>query len=176
MHDSYIMGNTEKHPKHMRIWTVQRKEVWEDLKRNGIAFCAVSPWTDEADQDNGKRAWEWMEEQMEQRIVMPRPADAKHPFWGWSQYRSHKVTYRPDMTHYNGRKYVFFELDIPDDELLLSDFLLWNAIQNGADFAWERIFYLHRQDRISPRHIRNKTIQATFWYIRESWIRSWRIC
>lgn len=194
----------------MRIWTVQHKGLWEDLKRNGIAFCNAPTMADDPDTDQFGNAYTWMEKQMEHRVPAPRPESAKHLIWGWAQYGNHKKTYHPDTTQYNGGNYVCFELDVPEEELLLSDFSLWNCILNegvlgdkeldkridsflasGNGFvalkdypgelkdavikSWDRIFDLRTQDRHAPTHRRNRTIQATFWYIKESWIRGWRI-
>jgi len=94
------------------------------------------------------------------------------------------------------------ELEVPNKEVLLSDFSLWNIpfnvgqiirekdlsrrinayypcefshfppeLQDVIKKSWEVIFDLKNRDRrLNPKAIRNKSIQATLWWVRKEWI------
>ena len=74
----------------------------------------------------------WLANQMDKRIG-GRPHHTAVPFWGWYQFRdaNHK---KPDLRvrcHLDaGTKGVRMELEIPDNEVVLSDFDIWCQILN----------------------------------------------
>lgn len=182
----------------MIIRSVQKREVLDSVMSTGVAYCTdVRTMADDPDFPLFSVAYRWMSEQMERRIPSGKPERAQSPFWGWAQYGNSRKVYRMDQKQYSPEEYVLLTLDIPEDQLLLSDFDLWHYPLNGCactdsrelrkcqgqDFlslpedlrnaimkSWERIFDLRTQDRFQRRKRRNRYIQATFWQIRREWI------
>lgn len=70
----------------MIVWTQQRLEFWEELNRNGIAYCNQQSWLY---REYGF-AYDWLTEQMRQRLGEPPMAEIKLPLWCWVQYASYK--------------------------------------------------------------------------------------
>lgn len=73
-------------------------------------------------------SYEWMISKMEENIGM-RPFPECFPVWGWYQYdNAHKK--KPDLRYSGflpkGTKGVRLEIQKHDDDVLLSDFMLWN--------------------------------------------------
>lgn len=108
----------------MRIYTIQRIELYEDLLHNGIAYC---------DRESKmccdyRFQYDWMAGQMRKRVGMPIFEGIKYPLWVWQQYSSRKKTKPPMSPHdipFRQEEAVMLELDVPEDQVLLSDFALW---------------------------------------------------
>lgn len=112
----------------MRLWTSQKIGFYEDLMNNGIAYCnQLGYFAKEND-----FAYKWMVEQMKQRIGEP-PLQITLPVWAWYQYSSRKKNKPPlspiDKGH-DGKE-MMMEIEVPDNEVLLSDFSLWHFPLNG---------------------------------------------
>lgn len=194
----------------MIVWTHQDLDFWEDLEREGVAYCTKESWLCR----EYRFAYDWMVEQMHLRLGLPPMSQIRYPLWCWVQYGSYKARkpkFTPDKEDGKYLPAVFIEADIPDEMLLESNFHLWSwccmngwhiggkelereveeferahNITNGASFhqypselqekikkSWEAVFdmnYRHRGYEDHPR--RNKSIQATFWYLRKEWVRS----
>ena len=184
----------------MKLWTTQNIGFYEDLMTNGIAYCnQVSEMAQECDY-----AYGWMAEQMRKRIGDPPLPDIKLPVWAWYQYDSKKRR-KPKKRKFENsydEKCVLMEIEVPDSQVLLSDFSIWNIPLNAghiisdkaltrrieayypcefSDFpqelqevmkeSWEVVFDLKNRDRrLNPKAIRNKSIQATLWYVRKEWL------
>lgn len=140
-------------------------------------------------EDDFREAYDWMAEQMTQRIYAA-PEGIKHPVWAWYQWDGkHK---RPDMRSFRkwsnpGTPIVLLTVDIPDSEVLLSDFDTWHIVMSkgycpvdDADLdymdvatpeevvaSWERIFLPlpHDGGVCSVNHV-----QATIWQIKKEWV------
>lgn len=89
---------------------------------------------------------------------------------------------------------VMLELNVPDDTVLLSDFMLWHLpLNHGAICTkheskesekcspknqkermlttWERIFDLDMRDPyLTMTRRRNRSIQGTIWLLRKEWL------
>lgn len=108
----------------MRIYTIQRIELYEDLLHNGIAYC-----NRESKMCCDYRfQFDWMAGQMRKRVGMPLFEGIKYPLWVWQQYSSRKKTKPPMSPHdipFRQEEAVMLELDVPEDQVLLSDFALW---------------------------------------------------
>lgn len=108
----------------MIVWTQQRLEFWEELNRNGIAYCNQQSWLY---REYGF-AYDWLTEQMRQRLGEPPLAEIKLPLWCWVQYASYKCKkpkFRPNSENNKPYAEVYIEADIPDEMLLQSNFNLW---------------------------------------------------
>ena len=186
----------------MRLWTIQGIKIYEQLKREGIAYCTKPEWGDD---ELFVYAYQWMAKQMRQRIGEPPIKDIEYPMWAWYQYDSAKRNKPPrSPLEVSEGLSAYMEIELPDNELLLSDFSAWHHVLNQlplddydaiskethrmADAAghhlqfaeydkllqerieksWEAVFDLNRRDDvIGKQHRRNRSIQATFWALKQ---------
>ncbi|RJE90542.1 DUF3841 domain-containing protein [Paenibacillus sp. 1011MAR3C5] len=105
----------------MKCWTIQTVEGWNQAQANG--FLKGNPecvWPD------CMQSYGWMMGQMKKRI--PR-YEGGFPVWLWTK--------RPDLRCNGklpkGERGVLLEVQLDEDEVLISDFQAWHIV-------WERIF------------------------------------
>lgn len=137
---------------------------------------------------------------MKKRIGPP-PEGVSFPVWAWYQWRKDRK--KPDLRAkrwycgYKGEKFYRLEIEIPDEQVLLSDFDAWGIILNEGLLAdteeesdaldliydslppdkqkamrsknWEKVFDLTPVN--NEWMIRGEIIQATFWELRREHIR-----
>lgn len=161
----------------MRLWTVQSSSAFIALNRDGVLYCD-SPRTadhlDDGESDMFRRAYDWMMDQMEKRIPAPRPKDAQFPLWAWAQVGSYKKEYHPFGHVYTHGKSVLLELDVPDDQVLLSDYDIWYCVAN----RWST--YLDPLMERKLKHYQDEHVTAGFDdlpkelkdYVTSSWERA----
>ena len=135
----------------MLIWTIQSYQVWEKLQHDGLLYSFRPDFVDEYWQ--WYTAFKWMAGQMETRIG-PRPRLDIYPLWAWYQWRN--ATHRkPDLRSPGhlapGTRGVRLACEIPNDQILLSDFLQWHhaldygylSLSQVEDDAFETELTLH---------------------------------
>lgn len=71
----------------MRLWTIQGIAIYEQLQREGVAYCTKPVM---GDMPIFVRAYHWMAEQMRKRIGEPPVKGIEYPMWAWYQYNSAK--------------------------------------------------------------------------------------
>jgi hypothetical protein len=106
------------------LWTVQPKEAWEALQKEGVLRGAGRRAIPEF-----RRAYRWMMEQMGERI----PAYSRgYPVWAWYYPK-------PDLRYSGllplGTRGVRIEFCVLADRVLLSDFEAWHSVLNGSYLA-----------------------------------------
>lgn len=113
----------------MIMWTIQPYSVYQQLNKNGVFYCDPSKADNLKDTDF-KLAYQWMIKQMKRKISLP-PQNVKTPLWAW--YRSSDYHHkRPDFRWV--RDYpdeVCIEFNIPEGQVLLSDFEAWHFVLNN---------------------------------------------
>lgn len=122
----------------MRLWTIQGIEIYEQLQRDGVAYCTKPVWSDD---EKFMKAYRWMVDQMRQRIGEPPIKGIEYPMWAWYQYNSAKSNKPPrsPLDIQEGLS-VYMEIEIPDNEVLLSDFMNWHNVLNQWPLTnWKRI-------------------------------------
>ena len=122
----------------MRLWTIQGIEIYEQLLRDGVVYCTKPAWGDD---ENFVKAYQWMADEMRLRIGEPPIKDVKYPMWAWYQYNSAKSK-MPPRSYLDIQEGVsaYMEIEIPDDEVLLSDFSNWHNVLNQYPLTnWKRI-------------------------------------
>ena len=122
----------------MRLWTIQGIEIYEQLQRDGVAYCTKPSWSDD---EKFMKAYHWMADQMRQRIGEPPINDIKFPMWAWYQYNSAKSN-KPPRSPLDIQEGVsaYMEIQIPDNEVLLSCFSNWyNVLWQCPLTDWKRI-------------------------------------
>lgn len=180
----------------MRVWTMQPIEVWEQLERDGT-FCCDEKFAENA--KDFKDSYAWLIEQMDKRIN--HPSECNLPIWAW--YRYDWVNKKPDLRHtgfgYKGEKSVCIELEVPDNEVLLSDFNAWHYVLNSCWYddskneeeweqlhdwfdnlpgeereklrieSWQKIFNI--EPVRSEWASNGRFVQAVFWEIKKEYIK-----
>ncbi len=177
----------------MVLWTIQPEEVYEELLKTGVYHCCPEKT---GIYEDFKEEYDWLAGQIKKKIGNP-PDGVTLPIWAWYQWED--VRKKPDLRSARwrygsgGEKYVCLECDIPDDEVLLSDFDLWSQILLHSPITWteeedkeiesnmealpeeEQKLFMHKnwEERlfdITPFEnewtIRGSSIQATFWELR----------
>ena len=179
----------------MRLWTKQPVEVWNILQETGEYICDIS----QSKFCNGKKivaAYDWMVKQMEERVG-PRPKGVIYPVWAWhTQEGKHQA---PDLRkgyNWTYSKSVWLEVEIPDSEVLLSEYNDWHNVlndgfndnsMNEAEWeaqhewfdslpreerekaklkSWERIFDVTPFEAPDGWRRNGRFVQATFWVLR----------
>lgn len=131
----------------MRLFTFQPETVIEALKRGEPYVCDPTKATFLADPDDPynegfREAYDWLAREMETRI--PKPKDVQYPAWAW--FRHHGDNRKPDrrLTLFNNyREPTILELEVPDDEVLLTDFDLWHWVLNGWAYQSDEDYELN---------------------------------
>lgn len=186
----------------MIVWTIQPYEVYQQLMKNGVFYCDPAK-SENLEYDNFQLAYKWMIQKMIKKVGLP-PEGIRTPIWAW--YRSNNFTHkRPDFRRWKGfDDAVCIELDVPEEQVLLSDFEGWHFVLNDwfyssatsdeewdkcdkwfdslneskkvqvKEKSWQRIF------DITPRRgewIQNGfAVQGCFWEIKKEQVRTaWRL-
>lgn len=112
----------------MILWSIQTITAWQEFSSVGVlrgnpryVYDAFLP------------AYQWMAQQMWQRVGPPDPP-ATLPVWAWYQWESLQRP-RPDLRaagHLTpGERGVLIACEVADQRVLLSDFELWHYVLNN---------------------------------------------
>ena len=183
----------------MILWTSQEEAVYNELLKTGVYRCDLNL----SSMKDCREKYDWLVRQMKQRIGPP-PDKVTYPVWAWYQQQGkHR---KPDLRRErwevgcDGERFACLEIEIPDREVLLSDFDAWCMLL--SDFLisdteeedrcleaqyealspsekrrmkeknWERVFDLSPLNNGWAR--RGYEIQATFWELRLEQVRDVR--
>ncbi len=156
----------------MKLWTIQSPEAWEVLCRTGVLTCPNDKVT-----DGFEDAYKWFIEQMELRLKTSRPEGCSM-LWAWQLYNGKTDLTVDDVKYYSrpvGERGYLIGIEVPDEHVLLSDFMSWHSVLNG--------FYLSNTEaedeefdrRLEAAGFRNAGISSApppfDGEIRESWNR-----
>lgn len=122
----------------MRLWTIQGIEIYNNMVREGVTYCTKPS---RGDDEKFMYVYHWMAGQMRHRIGEPPIDGIEFPMWAWYQYESAKKK-KPLRSPLNVPKGVsaYMEIDIPDNQVLLSDFTNWHSAFNQWPLDnWKRI-------------------------------------
>lgn len=187
----------------MIVWTIQPYKIYQEILDSDSFYCNPKLSINLKDDVDFLRAYHWIIRQMIKRIGPSKESNA-YPIWAW--YRSHDYKHqRPDFRWVKDYPdEVCMELEIPEEEILLSDFQGWHFVLNDwyysdamnqdewdskdkwfnelpakkqqlvKEKSWQRIF------DVTPRHgewdANGKSVQACFWSIEKKYIRKvWRL-
>ncbi len=115
----------------MRLWTVQSYNVYEVLRNTGIYRCNSS-LSSLLEENEFVNAYKWISKKMKDHIGNP-PDNVTFPVWAW--YKVDGQHRRPDMRTFGMRvfeKSVLMEIEIPENQVLLSDFDYWHLVLNDT--------------------------------------------
>lgn len=183
----------------MILWTSQEEAVYNELLKTGVYRCDLNL----SSMKDCREKYDWLVRQMKQRIGPP-PDKVTYPVWAWYQQQGkHR---KPDLRRErwevgcDGERFACIEIEIPDRDVLLSDFDAWCIILSDflisdteqedrcleaqyealspsekrrmKDKNWERVFDLSPLNNGWAR--RGYEIQATFWELRLEQVRDVR--
>lgn len=117
----------------MKLWTIQNQCVYEDFKDKGILRADETFVCEDM-----AFHYNWMVEQMKNRIGVSISEKIKYPIWAWYQWRGNDNR-RPDLRYsghlIKGTKGILLELEIERENTLLSDFDEFNNVLNYGYIA-----------------------------------------
>lgn len=178
----------------MRLWTVQPIEVYDNILKYGEYKCAPAK-AELLSYKEFKKAYKWLSEKMNEKKLAP--TNVFYPVWAWhTRDWKHK---KPDLRNIGlgikREKSVCLEIEIPDDEVFLTDFDAWHFILNDTfvpksenekdwEIEWDLYDKMNPEEKekyklnswnevfnISPFEndwmTRGKYIQATFWKLKK---------
>lgn len=184
----------------MILWTIQPQEVIDIIERDGVFRCDV----DKSENYNYyHNQYDWMVNEMDKRHIF-HPDGLILPLWAW--HTRYGVYKKPDLRNsglgIKGQKCVCIEFEIPENELLLSDYDNWHYVLNNMwlddsknEEEWKEMRkYFDSLDNESRQELtvlshqkifnieRFETdwesngffIQATFWELRKDMIKEVR--
>ena len=114
----------------MKLWTIQTTEFYDTLQKNGVVYCDRESWFCQ----EYREMYDWMAGEMRKYVGNPPREGVRYPIWAWYQYTSRKKPrppISPSLLSSDQEKGVMLEIEIPDNEVLLSDFDLWHIPLNG---------------------------------------------
>lgn len=109
----------------MRLWTIQTEEAYQILKRTGLLRAERSHVLNES----FVMAYDWMVKEMAKRIGDP-PNEVVYPIWAWYQWEGKRKRCDLRCGGYaeRGTPLVQLTIEIPDDNVVLSDFDDWSYV------------------------------------------------
>lgn len=181
----------------MRLWTIQPISVLNILNETG-EFFAKEEFLD----DYFKKSYKWLSEKMIEKIGCPKNKNIRFPIWAWHtrNFQHKKPDLRENLYGEKDEWYVCMEIEIPDNEVVLSDFDAWHFVLNNwylntdcydeetfdKDYEWLNSLS-HKEKtkaikdswngifRIDPYEsdwcCRGKYIQATFWCLKKEQVK-----
>lgn len=184
----------------MRVWTVQPYSIYELIQKEGVYRC--NPQKSEFIQEwDFVNAYKWISNQMKKRIGNP-PKGVECPVWAWYLYEGKNK--RPDMRKSDvkvTRKSILWEIEIPDNEVLLTDEEYWHVVlddwlyhkanlKDMSEEQWEKEVEMEDEyfNSLSPEEQKtykeksweniicspnsnSSYVQATFWELKASQIK-----
>ena len=183
----------------MTLWTIQPEKLYHSILKTGKCICDPLQFN----MPEFVEMYNWLVLQMKKRIGDP-PEGVIYPVWAWHTQRSKR--HKPDLRSerwangYDGEKFVCLEIEVPDEQVLLSDFDLWSLIlldsiiteteeedhklteiykgltpQKQLEMKyknWNRVFDVTPFENEWTR--RGSWIQATFWVLTKDMIKKVR--
>jgi len=146
----------------MKLWSLQPKEIAEGLLR-GEAYVCKPELSGLYEEDCFKFAYGWLVEAMQKTI--PKPEHVTIPAWAWHTHNG--VNTKPDRRTYMFRRSyyaddeVILELEVPDSEVLLTDFDLWHSVLNNIEIISDEEYYAD-EDRVYTAEEKAATWQQIF--------------
>lgn len=121
-----------------KLWTFQSKEVLDIIKKHGVYYSErdrvieylkssskVEPAYLDEHIKNRLRSYDWIASQMDSKIGK-RPKECCMPIWAFYEYDAQKKKYIDDVTVDE----VGIELLIREENVVLTDYMLWHCILN----------------------------------------------
>lgn len=161
------------------LWTIQNEKAYEILNKTGILVASeeFAMFEDE---------YTWIANQMKEKGIFPADENTKYPIWAWYKWsgKRKKMDMREGGFAKRGTPLVQLEIEIPAQDVLLSDFDLWHYVlnkwpltapkgeieplfnQKELEESWQKIFDLGWAVNEYGIKKENQSIQATLWQVK----------
>lgn len=155
----------------MIIWAIITQDTYNKLRKGSSVFCMIedSPWGKTMSSVTG---YQFVARYMERKSGKFAPAVGAVPFIGWVRYPGDESHPDPkdDFLYKSGMVYV--ELDVPEEEVLLSNALAWSAMMYGEYYpiSNDPDTLDAELDRFQKLDFFTQTLQ-----IKQSWARAFQI-
>lgn len=136
----------------MRLWKICEASLWEKLQSEQVMYYDARLLDD--DDDWYKPAYNWMRSQMAKRVPNYQ---GHYPWWAWHTVDGkRKADLRCHMFRHWHSKHplVRLALNVPDEDVLLSDYDYWHGVLSGACKPNEHSYYAHHHISLSVREER----------------------
>lgn len=151
----------------MRLWTIQPVEVYREIEKNGYYVCDIEQARARSEYFDVcfKDAYDWLVEKMKEKIGEP-PVGVEYPVWAWHTYDwKRKSSDLRSRQGYRGQEMVRMEIEIPDNEVVLSDFDAWHNVLNkwyaiDCDNEEEYDREYEKFEKLSPEEQKRVTIES----------------
>lgn len=164
----------------MKVWTIFNQEQYDYFLKNEeyIADSAQAMFPE---------SYNWLSKKMEERIEKPK--EVTYPVWVWYKFGK---SYKPDLRFggYNERGTICYllELEVNENEILLSNFDYWHFVLNrwkiadeneeiSIEDSWNRIFdldFILEEDKEYYTNQDFLMIQGNIWKILKNQVKSVR--
>lgn len=157
----------------MKLWTVQSFYVYELMQKEGIYRCNPEK-CNLLEYSGFTNAYKWIYNQMKEKIGNP-PENTVFPVWAWYLYdgKNKRLDMRSSGLRVN-EKSVLWEIEIPNTEVLLTDFDAWHIVlydsliyqanyKSITDEEWEK------ESQKEEEIYNNLTEEEKECYKRKSW-------
>lgn len=120
----------------MKIYSYQPVSLVQKIFEDGIVYPKkniIFPSQDFELVSFFKKSYDWMNQKLQQKT--PKPPQADYPFWGYYQWNGIQKV-QPDLRSSEAKNYCkkqpycLLHLEIPDNEVLLSDYDAWHFVLN----------------------------------------------
>ena len=179
----------------MRLWTFQPVEIYDKIMETGEYHCEPYLGYDTTMEFmEFEDAYLWLAQKMREKIGNP-PDGIKFPVWAWhtQDWKHKKSDLRSERWCYGHypEKYACIEIEVPDNEVVLSDYDLWHCILNKSaicfneeefdnfsdtkeflEETWNRVFDVEPFE--DDWFWKGRYIQATFWQLKKEMIKAVR--
>jgi hypothetical protein len=126
----------------VELYSFQPFEIYEQLLqgntfRSAPAIC--NPQSEEFE-DTWKRAYDWLMGEMDRRCPVSRPAGVTYPVWAWHWWggpNRRKPDLRSSRHYAETSPWVLLSLEVPEGEVLLSEYHAWHHVLNDWFLAPE---------------------------------------
>lgn len=121
----------------MKIWTFKEQSQFESLKANGELYGDYSKILETW--DHFIEPYNWI------KTKIPKMNKDYYPIWAWT--KKPKLSH-PLFSNYKNSQQLLIELEVPDQDCLLSCFSLWHCVLN------DMVVCNHDNDKIYDRYKR----------------------
>lgn len=113
----------------MILWSIQPIKVYEQIQKNG-RYLVDSRLSDNF--KDFKDSYSWLKEQMSIKGIKNK--NNNEIIWAWHTYNGkHEMSDMKDIRNmFSGDNEVILEIDIPDEEVVLSDYNTWHFVLNNS--------------------------------------------
>ena len=171
----------------MILWTMQPLQILNMIQETGVYRC--DPAKHSMPEPEITLKYHWLIGQMEKRIGPP-PNGVEYPVWAWhtQDWKHKKPDLRSERWGYGpgNEEYTCIEFEIPDNQVLLSDFDAWsiilvNGLLNETEAESDRMdAYYDSLSKGEQETFKNENWQGVFditpldndWMTRGRWIQA----